>query len=205
MRRGRIRPHSRLGYARSAGLNGHAGARSCCEHRVVRKVKIRKDSRDLTNLSRHRQGTPRWRVCRNAGAVRSRCQRGPRGRHRGERGPPSAARRNGRGAQAFEKATTCAQMSSPVMVGEAGVEPAWADGPGDFKSPPPDSQAFAGALVTNSDSPRAAHLQRAEQNAAADTDSPPDLTQVTTAWPDLPEHIKAAILTLVQSAGEVQP
>ena len=95
--------------------------------------------------------------------------------------------------------------SSPVMVGEAGVEPAWADGPGDFKSPPPDSQAFAGAIVTNSGSRRAAHLQRTEQNAAADTDLPPDLTQVTTAWPDLPEHIKAAILTLVQSAGEVQP
>ena len=135
MRRGRIRPHSRLGYARSAGLNGHAGARSCCEHRVVRKVKIRKDSRDLTNLSRHRQGTPRWRVCRNAGAVRSRCQRGPRGRHRGERGPPSAARRNGRGAQAFEKATTCAQMSSPVIVGEEGVEPSPGFARGDFKSP----------------------------------------------------------------------
>ena len=109
--------------------------------------------------------------------------------------------RKGRGAQAFEKTTTCAQMSSPVMVGEAGVEPAWADGPGDFKSPRPDSQAFAGALVTNSDSRRAAHLQRAEQNAAPNTDLPTDLTQVTTAWPALPKHIKAAILALIQTAA----
>jgi len=48
-------------------------------------------------------------------------------------------------------------------------------------------------------------LQRAEQNAAADTDLPPDLTQVTTAWPALPQHIKAAILALIETAEEIRP
>jgi hypothetical protein len=67
-------------------------------------------------------GLPRWQGAWEARLPRHRQRRRDRGR-------------KGQGAQAFEKATTCAQMSSPVMVGEAGVEPAWADGPGDFKSP----------------------------------------------------------------------
>ncbi len=29
----------------------------------------------------------------------------------------------------------------------------------------------------------------------------PDLHQIATAWPDLPDHIKATIQTLVESAG----
>ena len=33
---------------------------------------------------------------------------------------------------------------------------------------------------------------------------PPDLGHVVSAWPTLPEHIKAAVVTLVKAAG-VQP
>ena len=35
-------------------------------------------------------------------------------------------------------------------------------------------------------------------------DLTPDLDQVVAAWPALPQHIKAAVVTLVQAAG-VQP
>jgi len=35
-------------------------------------------------------------------------------------------------------------------------------------------------------------------------DMPPDLGHVVSAWPTLPEHIKAAVVTLVKAAG-VQP
>ena len=35
-------------------------------------------------------------------------------------------------------------------------------------------------------------------------DMPPDLDHVVSAWPSLPEHIKAAVVTLVKAAG-VQP
>jgi len=43
--------------------------------------------------------------------------------------------RKARGAQVLGKVATCGHLSSPVMVGEEGVEPSWAKGPGDFKSP----------------------------------------------------------------------
>jgi len=48
-------------------------------------------------------------------------------------------------------------------------------------------------------------LQRAERpdDPVEAVSAPSDLTQVTTAWPALPKHIKAAILALVQTAEEV--
>jgi hypothetical protein len=44
-------------------------------------------------------------------------------------------------------------------------------------------------------------IPESEKQAQIDTqDLPADLAQIVTAWPNLPEHIKAAIMALVKTA-----
>jgi hypothetical protein len=38
-------------------------------------------------------------------------------------------------------------------------------------------------------------------HAGAETDRDPDLARVIDAWPDLPPHIRAAVLALIGTAG----
>ena len=38
------------------------------------------------------------------------------------------------------------------------------------------------------------------QNNITPESLPPDLTQIVTVWPDLPEHIKITIKTLIETA-----
>ena len=88
------------------------------------------------------------------------------------------------------------------MVGEAGVEPAWADGPGDFKSPASPPQAFDNARVTDSAEPFSAHLQRAENRPQNTPEMPPDLAEVVAAWHHLPKAVEVGILATVRAAAD---
>ena len=67
-----------------------------------------------------------------------------------------------------------------------------------------DPQAPVGTRVCDADgSDLPANLPETDglQETSADLEGPPpDLTRLTSIWPNLPEHIRAAILTLAEGA-----
>ena len=89
----------------------------------------------------------------------------------------------------------------PGVVGETGIEPVWAFGPGDFKSPASPPQAFDNSQLTQTAPAPSAPFQRAGQDTAPAADLPPDLAQVAAAWQHLPEAVKAGILAMVSAAS----
>ena len=45
------------------------------------------------------------------------------------------------------------------------------------------------------------HMQLTDKQEARETSSGSDLTLILDRWPDLPEHVKAAVLALIHNAG----
>jgi hypothetical protein len=65
----------------------------------------------------------------------------------------------------------------------------------DLQSAASAPQGPVGAAVSES------ALPRLLAGCSTPPELPPDLARVVEAWPQLPEHIKAAVLALVQTVG----
>ena len=68
---------------------------------------------------------------------------------------------------------------------------------------PENRKSRKGKEIREGEEGLSAHLQRADQNAPNAAEMPPDLAAVATAWPHLPEAVKAGILAIARaSAGD---
>jgi len=70
-----------------------------------------------------------------------------------------------------------------------------------FRKPQtPDANDSDEADLRQARPPLSAPLQRAGQNAPNAAEIPPDLAELTAAWPRLPEAVKAGIVAMVRTA-----